>query len=141
MPMKKTWLLRVSEIRQELLGLEVPVVDRLLFERLFHVRRRRALQLMNSLGGFQTGQALVHRSRRVAAAVGSPASRHGVCHRGAASSACWTRWRKSANTGRRPRCALRSKILCSSGLLPAFRLAFACSPTVCTWIFTARQIC
>jgi len=58
MPMKKTWLLRVSEIRQELLALEVPVVDRLLFERLFHVRRRRALQLMNSLGGFQTGQAL-----------------------------------------------------------------------------------
>jgi hypothetical protein len=57
--MKKTWLLRVSEIRQDLLALEVPVLDRPLFERLFHVRRRRALQLMNSLGGFQAGQALL----------------------------------------------------------------------------------
>ncbi len=59
MPMKKTWLLRVSEIRQDLLALDVPVLDRPMFERLFHLRRRRALQVMNSLGGYQTGQALL----------------------------------------------------------------------------------
>jgi hypothetical protein len=57
--MKKTWLLRVSEFRQDLLALDVPVLDRPMFERLFHLRRRRALQLMNSLGGYQTGQALL----------------------------------------------------------------------------------
>jgi len=59
MPMKKTWLLRVSQIRQDLLALDVPVVDRTMFERLFHLRRRRALQVMNGLGGYQTGQALL----------------------------------------------------------------------------------
>jgi len=59
MPMKKTWLLRVSEIRQDLLALDVPVLDRQMFERLFHLRRRRALQLMNSLGGYVTAQSLL----------------------------------------------------------------------------------
>jgi hypothetical protein len=39
--------------------LEVPVLDRPVFERLFHERRRRALQLMNGLGGYQIGQALL----------------------------------------------------------------------------------
>ena len=58
MPMKKTWLLRVSEIRQEVAALDVPVVDRVLFERLFHVRRRRAIDLMHTFGGYQTAQAL-----------------------------------------------------------------------------------
>lgn len=59
MPTKKTWLLRVAEIRQDVAALDVPVVDRMLFERLFRVRRRRAIQLMHGLGGFQTGQALL----------------------------------------------------------------------------------
>ena len=59
MPVKKTWLLRVPEIRQDVAALDVPVLDRILFERLFHVRRRRAIQLMHTLGGYQTGQALL----------------------------------------------------------------------------------
>jgi hypothetical protein len=33
-----------------------PVVDRALFERLFGVRRRRAIQLLNHFGGFQSGR-------------------------------------------------------------------------------------
>ena len=57
MPMKKTWLLRVTEIREELEGLQAPVIDRAMCERIFGVRRRRALQLMHSFGGWQSGQA------------------------------------------------------------------------------------
>ena len=57
MPMKKTWLLRVAEIREELTAVEAPVIDRAMCERIFGVRRRRALQLMHSFGGWQSGQA------------------------------------------------------------------------------------
>jgi len=59
MPMKKTWLLRVTQIRQDLLALDVPVLDRQMFERLFHLRARRAQQVMSSLGGYQTGHAFL----------------------------------------------------------------------------------
>lgn len=59
MPMKTSWLLRVPEIRHDVEALEVPVVDRVLFERLFHVRRRRAIEIMHAFGGFQTGQAFL----------------------------------------------------------------------------------
>ena len=58
MAARKLWLLRVPEIRLEVAALQVPVVDRILFERLFHVRRR-AVQLMHTFGGYQTGQALL----------------------------------------------------------------------------------
>jgi hypothetical protein len=57
MSMKKTWLLRLGEIREELTAVEAPVIDRAMCERLFGVRRRRALQLMHSFGGWQSGQA------------------------------------------------------------------------------------
>lgn len=57
MPMKKTWLLRLPEIREELTALAVPVIDRVMVERIFRVRRRRALQLMQYFGGWQAGQA------------------------------------------------------------------------------------
>jgi hypothetical protein len=57
MSMKKTWLLRLGEIREELTAVEVPVIDRAMCERIFGVRRRRALQLMHSFGGWQSGQA------------------------------------------------------------------------------------
>ena len=50
MPARKSWLLRVSEIRRELAEMQVPVVDRAVFERLFGVRRRRAVQLMGFFG-------------------------------------------------------------------------------------------
>ena len=59
MPTRKTWLLRLTEIREELQELTVPVLDRAMFERVFRVRRRRAIQLMQYFGGWQTGQAFL----------------------------------------------------------------------------------
>jgi len=59
MSMRKTWLLRVPEIRGELGGMEVPVIDRAVFERLFGVRRRRAIQLMHFFGGYQAGRTFL----------------------------------------------------------------------------------
>ena len=37
-------------------GMEVPVIDRAVFERLFGIRRRRAIQLMHFFGGYQAGR-------------------------------------------------------------------------------------
>ena len=59
MPARKSWLLRVSEIREELMAIEAPVIDRAVLERLFGVRRRRAIQLMAFFGGFQTGRTFL----------------------------------------------------------------------------------
>jgi len=59
MAAKRQWLLRVPEIRQEVAALDVPVLDRSLFEGLFHVGWRRAIDLMHLFGAYQTGQALL----------------------------------------------------------------------------------
>jgi len=59
MPTKKTWLLRLPEIRKELTAMQVPVVDRAVFERLFGVRRRRAIQLLHYFGGYQSGRTFL----------------------------------------------------------------------------------
>ena len=59
MPIKKTWLLRLPEIRAELTAMEVPVVDRAVFERVFGVRRRRAIQLLHHFGGWQSGRTFL----------------------------------------------------------------------------------
>lgn len=59
MPTKKTWLLRLTAIREELTYLNVPVIDRATFERLFGVRRRRAIQLMHYFGGYQAGRTFL----------------------------------------------------------------------------------
>jgi len=59
MPVKKTWLLRLPAIRAELTAMEVPVVDRAVFERVFGVRRRRAIQLLHHFGGFQAGRTFL----------------------------------------------------------------------------------
>lgn len=59
MPPRKTWLVRLREIQEELSSLTVPVLDRAIFERVFRVRRRRAIQLMQYFGGWQTGQAFL----------------------------------------------------------------------------------
>lgn len=50
MPAKPAWLLRTPEILHDLQSLTVPVVDRCMFERLFCVRRRRAITLMQEFG-------------------------------------------------------------------------------------------
>jgi hypothetical protein len=56
MPAQRTWFLKLPEILEALRGMPAPVVDRALFERLFGVRRRRAIQLLNLFGGFQSGR-------------------------------------------------------------------------------------
>jgi hypothetical protein len=59
MPAKAQWLLRVPEILEELAALDVPVVDRAICERLFHLRRRRAIDLMRCFGGYQAGRTFL----------------------------------------------------------------------------------
>ena len=59
MPTKKTWLLRIPEIREELAGVEAPVVDRAVIERVFHLGRRRAIQLMHYFDGYQAGRTFL----------------------------------------------------------------------------------
>lgn len=59
MPAKAAWLLEVPRILDELNALDVPIVDRAVFERIFHVRRRRAIQLLHSFGGYQLGKTFL----------------------------------------------------------------------------------
>jgi hypothetical protein len=59
MPAKAQWLLRVPEILAELSLLDVPVVDRAVCERLFHLRRRRAIDLIRCFGGYQAGRTFL----------------------------------------------------------------------------------
>ena len=67
MPAKARWLLRVPEIVSELSTLDVPVVDRAVCERLFGLRRRRAIDLIRSFGGYQVGRTfLVDRPKLIA---------------------------------------------------------------------------
>jgi hypothetical protein len=67
MPAKAQWLLRVPEILAELSALDVPVVDRAVCERLFRLRRRRAIDLIRWFGGYQAGRTfLVDRPQLVA---------------------------------------------------------------------------
>ncbi len=67
MPAKAQWLLRVPEILEELRTLDVPVVDRAVCERLFRLRRRRAIDLLRCFGGYQAGRTfLIDRPKLVA---------------------------------------------------------------------------
>lgn len=59
MPAKAQWLLRVPEILAELSALDVPVVDRAVCERLFRLRRRRAIDLIRGFGGYQIGRTFL----------------------------------------------------------------------------------
>src|ERR1017187_6357730 len=64
MPAKPEWLLRLPEIRAELEHLEVPVVDRSGIERIFGLKRRRAIELLHRFGGYQSGRTfLLDRTR------------------------------------------------------------------------------
>ncbi len=67
MPAQAEWLLRVPEIRAALERIEAPVVDRAGIEKPFGVRRRRAIAMMHTLGGYQAGRTfLVERSALLA---------------------------------------------------------------------------
>ncbi len=59
MPAISEWLLRLPIIRAELEALEAPVVDRSTIERIFGLRRRRAIQLMHRFGGYQAGRTFL----------------------------------------------------------------------------------
>jgi hypothetical protein len=68
MPAKPEWLLRLPDIRAELEHLGVPVVDRAGIERIFGLRRRRAIELMHQFGGYQAGRSfLLDRARLLGA--------------------------------------------------------------------------
>src|SRR5438309_5948478 len=67
MPAKAEWLLRLPEILVALRVIDIPVVDRAAIERLFGFRRRRAIQFMHQLDGYQAGHSfLVDRLRLIA---------------------------------------------------------------------------
>ena len=67
MPAKAEWLLRVPEIVAELRALDVPILDRVSIQRLFHFQRRRAIQFMHAQGGYQAGHScLVDRLQLIA---------------------------------------------------------------------------
>src|ERR1035438_3046342 len=59
MPAKPQWLLKIPAIFDQLRSLEIPVLDRSVCERIFGVRRRRAVQLMHRLGGYQSGNTVL----------------------------------------------------------------------------------
>jgi hypothetical protein len=56
---KTEWLLRVPQIREDLAAIETPVVDRSMVEQLFRLKRRRSIELMHQLGGFQSGRTFL----------------------------------------------------------------------------------
>src|SRR5689334_12786005 len=61
MPAKPAWLLHLSEIIEQLEAFDVPVVDRGIVERVFGLRRRRAIELLHRFGGYQAGRTLPDR--------------------------------------------------------------------------------
>ena len=77
MPAKSQWLLDIPGILEGLRALEVPVIDRSGCERIFGVRRRRAIELMHDFGGYQSGNTILldrlDLIRRLEALAASPA--------------------------------------------------------------------
>ena len=59
MPAKAQWLLQIPEIVSLLETFDVPVVDRAIIERLFGLRRRRAIELLHRFGGYQAGRTFL----------------------------------------------------------------------------------
>jgi hypothetical protein len=71
MPAKPEWLLRLPEIRAVLEHLDVPIVDRASIERIFGLKRRRAIELMHQFGGYQAGRTFLMDRVRLLEAVQS----------------------------------------------------------------------
>src|SRR3954464_8831364 len=59
MPARALWLLQIPDILAMLETLELPVVDRSVIERLFGLRRRRAIELLHRFGGYQAGRTFL----------------------------------------------------------------------------------
>jgi hypothetical protein len=67
MPPKASWLQRIPEILDMLAAWPAPVVDRASCEKLFGVRRRRAIDLLRYFGGYTSGNTvLIDRARFIA---------------------------------------------------------------------------
>src|SRR5664279_223796 len=77
MPAKPEWLLRLPEIRAELEHLEVPVVDRSGIERIFGLKRRRAIELLHQFGGYQAGRTFLVERRGLLQALEALQSQEG----------------------------------------------------------------
>lgn len=58
MPANPSWFHRLDQILEELRALDLPHLDRRAVEKLFHVRERRARQLMAGLPCLQVGNAV-----------------------------------------------------------------------------------
>ncbi len=59
MPAVASWILRIPSIIADVEQLSTPVVDRAMFETLFGVKRRRAIELMQHSGGFRSGNTVM----------------------------------------------------------------------------------
>ena len=59
MPAKPRWLIKIPQIIEELSALHVPVIDRVICQRMFGVRRRRAVELMKSFGGYESANVML----------------------------------------------------------------------------------
>ena len=59
MPAKSQWLLQIPAIVEQLQAIDVPVIDRAVVERVFGVRRRRAVELMRRFGGYRSGNTIL----------------------------------------------------------------------------------
>jgi hypothetical protein len=59
MPPRAAWLTQLSQIVSALTVLECPVVDRAVCEKLFRVKRRRAIELMQQFGGYRSGNTIL----------------------------------------------------------------------------------
>jgi hypothetical protein len=77
LPAQPQWLLQLPRIIAEVAAVSVPVIDRRMVERLFGVRRRRAIELMHVFGGLQSGQGflldrldLIRQLKRIQAGAG-----------------------------------------------------------------------
>ncbi len=59
MAAKSRWMLDIPNIVEQLSTLDTPVVDRRTCERLFKVKRRRAIDLMQRFGGYRSGNTVL----------------------------------------------------------------------------------
>jgi len=58
-PAQPLWFVRLPEIIAEISTMEAPILDRAVVERVFRVRRRRAVEIMGAFGGYQVGRTCV----------------------------------------------------------------------------------
>ena len=110
MPAQSSWILQLPRIRKLLEALDVPVIDRASVEKIFGVKRRRAIQLMHAFGGYQAGRTfLVERSKVL-------------------------RWLKSFDANHEWELARRTKLVSEiereKKLLPSRRIRIATAPDV-----------